>query len=378
VAESRSQIAFAIRQPPTAKREISMKKVLLTALLLSAAVPSVLAQGFPNCQNVDFPKILGRLQSPQDYTVSWQAIPGAYMYLVEERRLSSSPDHIVTRQYNTTGTSLHITHEAINDVTYEYRILAVGGPTCTMTSRTTTFGDPVLRRSVRRGIVPIAGSARGANGALFKTYLKLEGPGLRGRIVFHPVNRVASDDDPSIPYDTSVKSEWDDVVAAIGQSGIGSLSIVPEEGEVAQLPRATIRLYNVAANGIYGTNAEMYPGVGFLDANAPFQRIDIPADGNFRANAGVRAIFAGTARGFAIAADGTQKKAIERHFAAGEVVFGSPEAVYGVTLEPGETLLMTFSRAMIPFFTLTDNRTNDPFLHVQGAERTDVVDQYVK
>jgi hypothetical protein len=228
--------------------------------------------------------------------------------------------------------------------------------------------------------VPIVGSTRGANGALFKTYLSLEGSGLHGKVIFHPAGSVAGDSDPSIEYDlrSAAKVEWDDVVAAIGQSGIGSLSIVPAEGEQGVLPRATVRLYNVASNGIFGANAEMYPAVDFLDVNAPFQKIDVPIDGNFRANVGVRAIFGGTARGFAITKDGLQKQVIERTFAAGETAFGSPEAVYGVSLEPGESLVLTFTRAMIPFYTLTDNRTNDPFLYVQGAERTDIVDQYAK
>jgi hypothetical protein len=356
-----------------------MRKAVITAFLLSVAAVPLAAQGRPDC-NVGFARAVGEVRSPQDYTMVWTAVPGATVYLIEETPVSPGARVIVTRQFATNTPSLPITHEAINDVTYQYRIRAIGQTVdCEVPSQAVrTFGDPVLRRAVRRGIVPIVGSARGANGALFKTYLKLEGSSLKGRIIFHPANQIASDNDPSIPYDTTMKSEWDDVVAAIGQTGIGSLSIVPDEGEIAQLPRATVRLYNVAANGVFGTNAELYPGIDFLDVDGPFQRVDVPASGNFRANVGVRAILGGTARGVAVAADGTQKKTIERTFAPGEVVFGSPEAVYGVTLGAGESLLMTFSRAMIPFYTLTDNGTNDPFLHVQGAERTDVVDQFVK
>lgn len=358
-----------------------MRKVLITAVLLSIAVVSpLLAQDLPACPGA-FALISGELSSPQDYTVSWPAIAGARFYIVEETRPDGPRDTIVTRQFVTSSNSVRITHESINDVTYQYRIRNIGPNACeTLSQRVRTLGDPVLRQAVRRGIVPVVGSARGANGSLFKTFLRLEGTGMHGRIIFHPAGGVISNNDPSIAYDlrSTDKVEWDDVVAAIGQSGIGSLSIVPAEGELALLPRATVRLYNVASNGIYGTNAEMYPGVDFLEAHAPFQRIEVPADGNFRVNVGARAVMSGTARGFAITKDGLQKRVIERTFAAGETVFGSPEAVYGVSLEPGESLSLTFSRAMIPFYTLTDNRTNDPFLHVQGAERTDVVDQYAK
>jgi hypothetical protein len=358
-----------------------MKKLVITTLLLSVAVAAPLfAQTAPCVSQTVF--ITGRLQSPQDYTVTWQPVPGATFYIVEENRAAISPEMIVTRQIHTDKTSVNITHEAINDVTYRYRIRALGaGVDCDiMSNHVRTLGDPVLRARIRRGIVPVVGSARGANGSLFKTYLKLEGASLKGRIIFHPANRVANDNDPSIPYDTTVKSasEWDDVVAAMGQSGTGSLSIVPDAGDIGLLPRATVRLYNVAANGIFGTTAELYPAVDFLTETSPFQRVEVPADGNFRANVGARAILDGVAVAVAIGADGVAKREVSRAFVAGETVFGSPEAVYGLSLAPGESLLVTFSRGIVPFFTLTDNRTNDPFLYVQNVPRRDVVDQYVR
>jgi hypothetical protein len=356
-----------------------MRKVLITVALSALVASSLPAQhNLPSCPGPNA-SVAGRLTSPQDYTLSWPAVEGAYAYVVEESLSNESPEMVVTHKFFTNQTSMQFKHEAINDVNYRYLITAVGGSNCeTLSPQVRTFGDPILRRAVRRGIVPVAGSARGANGAVFKTYLRLEGAALHGKVIFHPAGRPASDDDPSIPYDTSQKSEWDDVVATIGQSGIGSLSIVPAENEVAQLPRATVRLYNVASNGIYGANAEMYPAVDFLDVESPFQRIELPLDGNFRVNVGARAILAGSAKVFLVGADGSEKKSVERSFSAGDVIFGSPEAVYGVTVAPGDVLVVSFTRGIVPFYTLTDNRTNDPFVYVQGADRTDIVDQYVK
>lgn len=354
-----------------------MKKHIVAGLLLLIAAVPLVAQ--PSCEGPN-PRVTGQLNSPQSYTLSWEPVSGAFVYIIEETQSTSPRNLITTRVYNTASTSVDIQHESINDVTYSYNIRAIGGSNCTMFTRVQTKGDPVLRRAVRRGIIPVVGSTRGANGSLFKTYLKLEGANVRGRVIFHPAGRPASDSDPSVPYDLTHASEvvWDDVVAAVGQSGIGSLSIVPEEGEAAELPRATVRLYNVADNGIYGATAEMYPGIDFLDNDAPFQRVELPADGNFRVNVGVRALFDGTARAIAMTADGLQKATADRVFRAGEMVMGSPQAVYGIALEPGEVLLVSFSRAMIPFYTLTDNRTNDPFLYVQGVERETSVEEYVK
>jgi hypothetical protein len=354
-----------------------MKRHVITAVLLSLAIVTPLfAQ--PSCA-APFARVSGKLTSPQEYTLSWEPVPGAVFYTIEERHSADPRGLKTTRIIDTSATSIDIKHESINDVTYEYSVKVIGG-NCSMSAFVKTFGDPELRRAVRRGIVPVVGSARGANGSLFKTFLRLEGPNLKGRLFFHPAGRPASDDDPSLPYDLTHTQElvWDDVVAALGQSGIGSLSIVPNEGEAAELPRATVRLYNVAENGIFGATAEMYPAVAFLDQDAPFQRVAVPEDGNFRVNVGARAVLDGRATALFITKDGQQKGIRERAFRAGEMVMGSPEAVYGLALEPGEVLLVTFSRAMIPFYTLTDNRTNDPFLYVQGAEPGTSVDQYVK
>lgn len=358
-----------------------MRKPLITAALLLLAVMPLAAQNDPCFRFQMSVAPDAKLTSPAEYTLQWPSVAGASLYYIEERIQSAPPERALAKTYyvNAQTTSLTIRHESLTDITYSYTIRTVIGPDCTGYAQPVRIlGDAFLRRAVRRGIIPVAGSTRGANGAVFKTYLRLEGPSLRGRIIFHAANRIASDDDPSIPYDTSMKSEWDDVVAAIGQSGIGSLSIVPADDDTPLLPHATVRLYNVASNGIFGANVELYPAVGFLDMHDPLQRIDVPAGGNFRVNVGARAILAGSARVFVLGADGSLKKTVDRAFAAGEVIFGSPEAIYGITLEPGDSLVATFTRAIVPFFTLTDNSTNDPFVYVQGVERPEILDQYTR
>src|SRR5262245_61925366 len=89
--------------------------------------------------------------------------------------------------------------------------------------------------TLKKGIIPLVGSTAGLNGASFKTSLRIEAiSDAYGKIVFHPLGQVARDDDPSIPYSfPHVVSpitdyiQFDDIVAAMGQSGLGSLDIIP-------------------------------------------------------------------------------------------------------------------------------------------------------
>src|ERR1700756_1039341 len=90
--------------------------------------------------------------------------------------------------------------------------------------------------SIRKGIIPIVGSTAGANGAHFKTLLRIyAAPDAHGKIVFHPLGAIASDSDPAMPYSFAPNAhvvtdylEWPDVVAAMGQSGLGTLDIIPD------------------------------------------------------------------------------------------------------------------------------------------------------
>ena len=91
--------------------------------------------------------------------------------------------------------------------------------------------------AVLRGIIPVSGSTEGAFGSNFRTSLQLSNRTDRrqiGRLVFHPAGASASDADPSMPYALEPHQTigYEDVVAAIGATGLGSIDLVVEEGGV--------------------------------------------------------------------------------------------------------------------------------------------------
>ncbi|HEX6177542.1 MAG TPA: hypothetical protein VF057_04235, partial [Thermoanaerobaculia bacterium] len=102
---------------------------------------------------------------------------------------------------------------------------------CSTSIETTLKVDAQFRALTRKAILPVVASTPGVNNGRFRTSLTLRGTNLRGRIVFHPAGRPASDSDPSIPYklDQLAQVKYDDIVGAIGGSGVGSIDIIPDE-----------------------------------------------------------------------------------------------------------------------------------------------------
>lgn len=66
---------------------------------------------------------------------------------------------------------------------------------------------------------------------------------ISGRIVFHPTGRSASPDDPGIRYTVEQDGirAWDDVVAAMGAAGLGSIDIDPDQTEYGNYPLPDVR-----------------------------------------------------------------------------------------------------------------------------------------
>jgi hypothetical protein len=95
-------------------------------------------------------------------------------------------------------------------------------------------------------ILPVAISAPGAAGSYFKTRLQLRNPQgvgrLSGKFVFHSAFAPASPDDPSLPYSLGgwETQTIDDLVAAMGQTGIGSVDVVATDTDLGPTIQATI------------------------------------------------------------------------------------------------------------------------------------------
>jgi len=325
--------------------------------------------GLPLAASCTFPLTVTVIDAQNGIVrLSWQTVFGAKQYEIQ----STFDDNFSnTKTLDTVpfGTNeIAVTQKVSNlNSGVGYRVIA-SDPTnprdiqCVGTTRVTLSGSAFqLVRLVRRTIIPVVGSTRGLNGAQFKTSLRL-GPGTQsGKITFHPAGQVASATDPSIPYDLhGEKVEYDDIVAALGASGIGSLDITPISfASGLDLLPVEVRLFNEAPGGTFG---------GF---EAPVQPVDVfrPADwklyvpaSRFRVNIGVRTITFAHVTFFHIkAAGGQSQKSFD--FPPDYVFMQAADQFFGEPVMPDDTILIHFSgddTFAIPFHTFTDNSTNDP------------------
>lgn len=307
--------------------------------------------------------------------VRWKAIPGAERYTVLETYGGLRPPFY----YSTNRNFVPVDHRASEAMEVRYIVTAVVEPgvrimsswsdACTGQIDVEIPANAEFRKFTRRAIFPVVGSTPGAFGGQFKTSIELRGSGERGRIVFHPAGRAAADDDPSMPYafvDTRVIA-IDDVVAAMGQSGIGSLEIIPDTGSIDRIPEVRVRLYNETSLGTFGTFAS--PALPYDYLNPQSMQVRLP-DARFRVNIGIRALEATTVEAIIRRADGRLDGLRTLRFPAGWMEMRSASDFIGATLNPGDQVTLSFNGAAVPFYTITENQTNDPTLVVPGAEGT--------
>ncbi len=320
-------------------------------------------------------------------TIAWSSIPGIRTYQVQE----STDNYATSRNYFITAPSFKINRRASADTKIVYIVTAMldssaafvapAAEGCAEQLAVTLKADPEFRAMTRKAVLPIVGSGPGAFGGRFKTTLRLtsNGPDERGRLVFHPAGAIASPDDPSVAYgfDAGLGQTvvFDDVVAQIGRSGIGSLDIVPDPDAASAVPTIEARLYNDTPNGTFGTSTPaFYP---FDYRQAPTLSFTIP-DSQFRINLGLRTLEPVSARALIYGLGGRLRDFTDLSWPAGYTIIGPVNQVIGREVAAGETVQMFFEGAAIPFYTRTENRTNDPELFVARPEQSTNVGSYVE
>lgn len=148
------------------------------------------------------------------------------------------------------------------------------------------------------GHLPVAGSTQGDQGSNFKTSLRILNPNatpIAGRIVFHPAGRSGDPTDPSIDYALAPEQSrsLDDVAAAIGVTGLGSLDVTVElpVPPVFRSPVFVARIFSDAGTaGTTGFTMPLFvPGTSLSNPAPPVLGYLIaPVDsGRFRYNVGV-------------------------------------------------------------------------------------------
>jgi len=214
-------------------------------------------------------------------------------------------------------------------------------------------------------VIPGVGSLPGAFGSIFRTQLQLTNGGgstIGGNIVFHPAGASASPSDPSMSY---VLASWqtinfDDLLPAMGQSGLGSADLVPISGAA---PTAVARIYN--DGGAAGTTGFSEPTYRASDALQVGDKavFVLPSDSaNYRFNLGVRTFGNGATAAFTIwDASGALVGTATKSFPANFFSQATAAQFLGVaSLPTGGSIGITVTQGSAIFFGPTvDNRTQD-------------------
>lgn len=224
------------------------------------------------------------------------------------------------------------------------------------------------------GVIPVVISSPGVPGSNFRVAVQLCNPSatlITGRLVYHPQGVSASASDPALPYaiDAGQTQFLGDVLAALGQTGIGSMDVVTTTGAA---PVAAVRVYN--DGGALGTS-------GFTeDAWKPSEALSAGMRGAlvgpfdtvlFRYNVGVRTLAGGATIAVTVRnSAGAILRSLSRSYPPN--FFQQVDvATFLGSLPLGSNQSITIdvvSGSLFLYGATADNRTNDPAL--QFAKNT--------
>lgn len=210
-------------------------------------------------------------------------------------------------------------------------------------------------------VVPVVGSSGGLSGASFKTGLQITNQGetrMTGWLYLRPHGRAMAYD--LAPHQTL---SWDDVVAALGADGLGSLDVLVDSGG---LPTVVARAFDDQPEGTTGVGVPAIPSPAVL-ARGDAAALIAPADpARFRWNIGIRTLVGGAELELVV----YDRNSAERHrrtWAAGAHHFEQHPAplITGIDLAPDDSVMVrVISGAAIVYATTVDNQTNDSAIQV--------------
>ncbi|HEX7809348.1 MAG TPA: hypothetical protein VF608_11500 [Thermoanaerobaculia bacterium] len=324
------------------------------------------------------------------FELSFARVPNATGYIIEETvDGSTSLNHFeVSQDAGATRFTRTFERQTTYNLNATYRVIATGVANCSGEKIVQYKLDPNFKKAMVRSVIPLVGSTPGANGAQFKTSLRLRSPGgdlTTGKLVFHPIGVPSTPADPSINYrlaGSDSKQEWDDIVAAFGATGLGTIDIVPDPvvGDVNRtqmVPSADVRLFNVTPNGTFGTLEVQTQPFSFHKDNPEADaglRVTVPTS-ELRLNIGVRT-FLDSEIDVVVMRNG--ESVVNRTFnMVGDLLQFVPAAAFvGSDVQAGDEIFVRVRGAGVPIYSLTDNTTNDPALFVPPAEIDRFVDKY--
>lgn len=210
-------------------------------------------------------------------------------------------------------------------------------------------------------IVPVVGSTRGQSNANFKTELQLtnatDGP-MAGWLFLRPQGAVRR-----YELEPHTTLSFADVVADLGVTGLGSLDILVERG---QIPVIVARAYDDQPGGTTGATVPAIPATAILsrtDAAALIAPRDLT---RYRFNTGIRALDNGATLELVVrAANGTERNRRVVSYPSHHFEQQPANAFAGVVLQPNDSIeIQLLAGAAIIYGSTVDNATNDSSLQV--------------
>lgn len=223
-------------------------------------------------------------------------------------------------------------------------------------------------------VIPVVGSAAGAFGSHFKTEMQFFNPQTSGsmvcKIVFHPMGVAGSASDTTrlVTLDPGEVFSTQDVVAAMGQTGLGSLDVSVPAGQ--SIPIMLTRVFNDAgALGTSGLTEEPVPVSDAVAVNTKILARGVtgflvtPRDpSKTRFNIGVRTLYSGATLTVTLRnAAGVVVRTVTRTYTANYFVQTDAATFVGGPIAGDETIQISVSSgSAIVYGSTTDNTTNDP------------------
>lgn len=365
-------------------RRVIVRKTWVTVLALLLGSIQAYAECTVNIKATDE-------RSGRRYTLSWDPVPGADTYTVEE----SFDNFRTVTKYNFVdkpdeGLRQQFQYQSSVELRVKYRVTASAGggqiTPCSSIKELTYSSDASFRRVVQKSAIPLVGSTAGLNGSLFKTSVRFRATenDQRGTLILRRNNIPGTERDPKLTYNLAKKGDmlyFDDIVAAFGANGLGSIDIIPDSnaGGGFTVPFAEVRLFNVTPEGTFGTiESQTQPFDWSEDVGANHTTSFVVPTSEMRLNIGIRS-FTSSIVSLAVSRNGKGVAGFVQTPGGDSLIFGSAkEMLGGFDVQPGDVIRIFGQGTFVPMFTLTDNRTNDPALFIPPVKVDLDVERYVE
>lgn len=229
------------------------------------------------------------------------------------------------------------------------------------------------------GFLPVVGSTAGGSGSNFKTSAQLFNPSnitsLSGRLIYHRAGASGTSGDPSLAYSVPPGAivSYADVVVTMGQTGLGSIDVVPAAG--TETPMILLRIYNDAgANGTAGffldlVGTSVGTGSRILSAGTQGFLLTPIEPARTRMNIGVRSLAGGATMTVRLEdSAGLLLSSRTKTYLANWFEQVDSATFLGAAIGANQKVRITMTAgSAIVYGATTDNVTNDPSVQLATA-----------